>query len=75
PVKGKASGRRNNKNKEAKNAAVRNEREMYKPVKSFVSFISECVSLKTNLKTPPKRLIKPFEKTDARPQDSEHDWR
>ncbi|KAJ1662852.1 hypothetical protein EV178_005508 [Coemansia sp. RSA 1646] len=75
PVKGKASGRRSSKGKAAENTAVKTERDMYDPVKSFVSFISQCIRLQTNLKTPPKRLIKPFEKTDVRPKDSEYDWR
>ncbi|KAJ2209876.1 hypothetical protein EV179_006503, partial [Coemansia sp. RSA 487] len=75
PVKDKAGSSRNEKNKAAANAALINERQMYEPTKAFVSFISECVRLQNKLKTQPKRLIQPFEKTDVCPKDSEHDWR
>ncbi|KAJ2569475.1 hypothetical protein IW140_003029 [Coemansia sp. RSA 1813] len=73
--KSKADSSRNKKNKAAANAALMNERQMYEPTKAFVSFISECVSLQNKLKTQPKRLIQPFEKTNVCPKDSEHDWR
>ncbi|KAJ2853871.1 hypothetical protein GGI22_004701, partial [Coemansia erecta] len=51
------------------------ERAMYEPTKAFVSFISECVGAHTKAGKQAKRLILPFDKTDTRPIDSEHDWR
>ncbi|KAJ2762487.1 hypothetical protein H4S06_000636 [Coemansia sp. BCRC 34490] len=77
PLKSKISGRgsRANAKKPTVQVMVRNELQMYEPVKAFVCFVSECIRLQASPETLPKRLVVPFGKTDVRPKDSEHDWR